>query len=56
MSIACHAFRLPHIFCDFGLSASSLGDVVCGNFFPVDVLGCGVPTGQSYAFLYEFLY
>ena len=52
MSVACHIFGLPHIACDFGLSVSSLGDVVCGNFFPVDVLCCGVPTLSSYVFVY----
>ena len=47
-----HIFGLPHIACDSGLSVSSLGDVVCGNFFPVDVLGCGVPMVSSYVFVY----
>lgn len=54
----CGVCRLPALvlaflmFCDSGLSASSLGEVVCRNYFPLDVLGCGdLPTGQSWDYL-----
>lgn len=48
-------FWPPHIFSDFGLSASSLGDVVSENFFPVDVLGCGIILCLPLPGAHEFL-